>query len=231
MPARPRSSLHRREAGSGLLKERAYAAFKQRLFAGDLRPGQFVSQRELVAVIGFPIAPVRDALKRLQAEALVRVIPQRGIQIADVNAKLIRDAYELRTALEVHAVRAYVQAADPAAVAALDGEMRQIVARLERDGFSEDLARDFVRADFALHERLVAALDNAIIADVYRVNADRMLLIRLTNRLNRERLAAAASEHLAILAALRQRDAAAAEAAMIRHLQAAFRRMMGVAGP
>lgn len=228
MPVRARSDLPKRAAAPLLLKERAYAAFKKRLFAGDLKPGQFVSQRELAAVIGLPIGPVRDALKRLQAEALVRVIPQRGIQIADVNAKLIRDAYELRTALEVHAARQYVRTGDPATVAALDVEMRSILARLAADGFSDDLARDFMRADFALHERLIAALDNAIVTEVYRVNADRMLLIRLTNRLNRERLAAAAAEHLAILEALLRGDADAAATAMAGHLQAAFQRMMGV---
>lgn len=229
MGLKARSPAKRRDGGAVLLKERAYAVFKKRLFAGEIKPGQFVSQRELAAVIGLPIGPVRDALKRLQAEALVRVIPQRGIQIADVNARLIRDAYELRTALEVHATRQYVRSGDAAVMVALDEEMRGILARLDANGFTEDLARDFIRADFALHERLIAALDNAIVADVYRVNTDRMLLIRLTNRLNRERLVAAATEHLAIFDALRRGDGDAAALAMARHLQAAFQRMMGLA--
>ena len=71
-----------------MLREKAYARFQLRLFDGDLKPGQFVSQRELCAVVDMKIGPVRDALKQLQAEALVKVIPQRGIQIADVKQAL-----------------------------------------------------------------------------------------------------------------------------------------------
>ncbi|MBL8701329.1 MAG: GntR family transcriptional regulator [Alphaproteobacteria bacterium] len=211
-----------------MLRDKAYARFKQRLFAGTLRPGQFVSQRELADTIGLPIAPVRDALKRLQAEALVRIIPQRGIQIADVNAKLIRDAYELRSTLEIHAVRRFVERGDFEALAALDAQMRSIAARATTR-LTDALASEFVRLDFRMHETLIDALDNELIADVYRVNVDRILLMRLVNRLTRERLLAATEEHMAIIDALKRRDGDAAAAAMARHLAAAFQKMMGVA--
>ena len=115
-----------------MLRDKAYARFKQRLFDGDLKPGQFVSQRELCAVVDMKVGPVRDALKRLQAEALVKVIPQRGIQIADVNVKLLRDAFELRTTLELHAVRRYAQSGDLAALDAVEDRMRSIDVRARR---------------------------------------------------------------------------------------------------
>lgn len=211
-----------------MLREKAYARFKQRLFAGSLKPGQFVSQRELAETMGMPIAPVRDALKRLQAEALVRVIPQRGIQIADINAKLIRDAFELRSTLEIHAVRRFVERGDLDALTALDAQMRSIAERA-KSRLTDSLASEFVRLDFRMHEMLIAALDNELIAETYRVNADRILLMRLVNRLTRERLLAATAEHMTILDALRKRDGEAAAAAMARHLSAAFQKMMGVA--
>jgi DNA-binding GntR family transcriptional regulator len=209
-----------------VLRERAYAAFKRRLFEGEFRPGQFLSQRELAEAIRMPIAPVRDALKRLQVEALVRVIPQRGVQIADVNARLLREAFELRTLLEIHAIRRWARHADPARLDALEATMRSIGERAAQ-GFSAELGREFIRADFAFHEALFEGIDNELVAEVYRVNSDRIRLAQLTNRLNAERLRAAVGEHLEILAALRAGDGDAAAAALERHLAAVLRKIMG----
>jgi DNA-binding GntR family transcriptional regulator len=99
------------------------------------------------------------------------------------------------------------------------------------ESFTDDLAREFIRIDFKLHETLIATLDNGIIADVYRVNADRVLLIRLTNRLSRERVLAATTEHFEIIAALKRRDADAAAAAMERHLAGSLQGMLGIVEP
>jgi DNA-binding GntR family transcriptional regulator len=210
-----------------MLKEQAYERFKKRLFSGDLKPGQFVSQRELCKVIGLPIGPVRDALKKLQAESLVRVIPQRGIHIADVNLKLVRDAFGLRALVEAYAVRRYAETGDVSVLTAMEPQMRSVLERAEK-GFTEDLGREFIRIDFDLHEALISALDNEIISEVYRVNADRILLIRLTNRLGRERVITATHEHIAIIDALKRRDADAAAAAMERHLATSLQGMMGI---
>jgi DNA-binding GntR family transcriptional regulator len=215
------------DAGMAMLKEQAYERFKKRLFSGDLKPGQFVSQRELCKVIGLPIGPVRDALKKLQAESLVRVIPQRGIHIADVNLKLVRDAFGLRSLVEAYAVRRYAETGDVSRLIAMEPQIQSVLARVQK-GFNEDLAREFIRIDFELHEALISALDNEIISEVYRVNADRILLIRLTNRLGRERVITASNEHIAIIEALKRRDADAAVAAMERHLATSLQGMMGM---
>ena len=210
-----------------MLRDKAYARFKQRLFDGDLKPGQFVSQRELCAVVDMKIGPVRDALKQLQAEALVKVIPQRGIQIADVNVKLLRDAFELRATLELHAVRHYAKRGDIAALDQIEDLMRAIAAQARRR-FTAELGRDFIRADLTMHQALIAALGNDLIAETYRVNADRILLLQLTNRIDAVRLLSAIDEHREVIAALRRRDGDAAVAALAAHLKAAQRKMMGV---
>jgi len=210
-----------------MLRDKAYARFKQRLFDGDLKPGQFVSQRELCAVVDMKIGPVRDALKQLQAEALVKVIPQRGIQIADVNVKLLRDAFELRATLELHAVRHYAKRGDIAALDQIEDLMRAIAAQARRR-FTAELGRDFIRADLTMHQALIAALGNDLIAETYRVNADRILLLQLTNQIDAVRLLSAIDEHREVIAALRRRDGDAAVAALAAHLKAAQRKMMGV---
>ena len=61
------------------LREKAYASFTRHLLARDLKPGQFVSQRELVAFTGLPLGAIREIVPRLEAEGLLTTIPQRGM--------------------------------------------------------------------------------------------------------------------------------------------------------
>src|SRR6185369_12224685 len=99
-----------------LMREVAYERFKAQLFKRNLAPGQFVSQVELCELLDVPLGPTREALKRLEAENLVRLIPQRGIQIADIGVTLIREAFEFRTILEVAAIRRFVRSADDSTI-------------------------------------------------------------------------------------------------------------------
>ena len=66
-----------------MLRADVYDQLKDRLFAGELRSGQFVSQRELTALLGATLNPVREALRKLEAEGLINVYAQRGIQIVE----------------------------------------------------------------------------------------------------------------------------------------------------
>ncbi|TIU18105.1 MAG: GntR family transcriptional regulator, partial [Mesorhizobium sp.] len=86
------------------LRERAYASFTRHLLARDLRPGQFVSQRELVAFTGLPLGAIREIVPRLEAEGLLMTIPQRGMQIAHIDISLIREAFQFRLFMEREAV-------------------------------------------------------------------------------------------------------------------------------
>ncbi|MCQ4005082.1 GntR family transcriptional regulator, partial [Klebsiella pneumoniae] len=85
------------------LRERAYASFTERLLAREIKPGQFVTQRELVAMTGFPLGAIRELIPRLEAEGLIKTVPQRGMQVAHVDLNLIRNAFQFRLFLEKEA--------------------------------------------------------------------------------------------------------------------------------
>ncbi len=110
----------RKPKPKSLMREVAYERFKAQLFKRNLVPGQFVSQGELCALLDVPLGPTREALKRLEAESLVRLIPQRGIQIADIGVTLIHEAFEFRTILELAAVRHFALHHDDATLARIE---------------------------------------------------------------------------------------------------------------
>jgi DNA-binding GntR family transcriptional regulator len=210
-----------------MLRSQAYELFKERLFAGDLKPGQFLSQRELSELVGIGAGPMREALKRLEAESLVNLIPQRGIQITNVDAKLIREAFELRVILESVAARRFAANGPPDVAAQLEERTR---AMIDLATTSQDpaLLDEAMRVDWALHDALVDSLGNAIISEIHRINADKIRLIRLNQYYTFERVHPAMEEHLAIIVALRAGDAEGAVAALERHLDISRRRALGL---
>jgi DNA-binding GntR family transcriptional regulator len=210
-----------------LLREQAYGDIKRRLFTGELRPGQFVSQRELAELTGLPLAPVRDAIRRLEAEALVRVIPQRGIAITALDVDVVREAFELRRALESYAARRFCERGPVDLVVELGREMRR-VAEAARHSFTSEIAEAALEVDWRLHDTIVAALDNRLYFEVHRVTFEKIRLLRANRAFTRERLAEALVEHEAIIAALVGRDADAAAAAVERHLDIALRNAIGL---
>jgi DNA-binding GntR family transcriptional regulator len=92
------SSLPRVPSSS--LRAQAYESFQQQIVAANIRPGQFISQRELMQLLGMPLGAVRELIPRLEAEGLLRTVPQRGLQIAHVDVKLVNNAFQLRLLLE-----------------------------------------------------------------------------------------------------------------------------------
>jgi len=192
-----------------LMREQAYETFTERLLAREISPGQFVSQRELVQITGMPLAAIREMVLRLEADGLIRTVPKRGLQIAHVDLELIRNAFQLRDILEREAVRHFVRTAT-----------YQDIERLKE----EHLA---VRQAAEQGNTMIDALDNQLIANIYRVNSIKIRLICQENtRLLPRLVISVMDEHLSIINALARRDEDAAVAAMAAHVDSAKRRAM-----
>jgi DNA-binding GntR family transcriptional regulator len=211
-----------------LMREVAYDRFKAQLFKRNLVPGQFVSQGELCALLDVPLGPTREALKRLEAESLVRLIPQRGIQITDIGVTLIHEAFEFRTILETAAVRRFVRTADQATLERLERSTRGMLERMasgvELDSKLLDAA---LQVDWALHNLVVESVGNQILMSAHQQNFDKIRMIRLHGRSPRY-LPLAMEEHLAVVEAMKRRDPDAAAAALEHHLACAERRALGL---
>jgi DNA-binding GntR family transcriptional regulator len=218
----------RKPKPKSLMREVAYERFKAQLFKRNLVPGQFVSQGELCDLLDVPLGPTREALKRLEAESLVRLIPQRGIQITDIGVTLIREAFEFRTILEAAAVRRFVATADDATLEALETSTRTMLDRLAANADADTRLVDAaLEVDWRMHDLIVESVGNRILMQAHRQNFDKIRMIRLHGRSPRY-LPLAMEEHLAAIQAMRRRDADAAAAALEHHLACAQRRALGL---
>lgn len=203
----------------------AYHDFRERLLSGELSPGQFVTQKELAQLAGVPLGTAREAIQRLQHESLLKVHPQRGIQIVDVTTRFIRQAFGLRKALETFAVRTFAAGGFEDNIDVLLNDTREILAEAERGHTPETLQRA-VEIDWDMHDRIVESTDNALVVETFQVNVARLRLIKVNNRLSPERALTALAEHVEILEFCRAGEVEKAANALSDHIDIATNRAL-----
>jgi DNA-binding GntR family transcriptional regulator len=214
------------------LRARAYESFRQQILEANIRPGQFVSQRELVQLLDMPLGAVRELIPRLEAEGLLRTVPQRGLQIAHVDLALIHNAFQLRLVLEREAAVRFCASVSDADLDAIEQAHRRIVARAEQGPIDTALLNDAQTVDWGLHDLMIDALGNTLISETYRVNSLRVRLIRLERAmLSDDALLPAMQEHLWFIDALKHRDAAQVAERLTHHIESAHRRVLGLPRP
>ncbi len=222
------SSSRNAPAEPATLREKAYDAFTQSLLANELRAGQFLSQRELVAITKMPLGAIRELIPRLEAEGLIITVPQRGMQIAHVDLKLIRNAFQFRLILEQEATRRFTTEATDAELAELRRQHQDIVDAAE-GGVTPEMTEQAEQVDLSLHQTIIDHLDNTIVSEAFRVNWIKVRLIRQTSTsLDEANVVRVMNEHLAVIDALATRSPEAAVEAMTEHIVGARDRALGL---
>jgi DNA-binding GntR family transcriptional regulator len=209
------------------LRLQAYESFTAQILSGNIRPGQFLSQRELMQVTNMPLGAIREMVPRLEAESLIKTVPNRGLQVCYVDLKLVRNAFQLRSMIEREAVIYFTQHVSDAELARLEAAHQAIVQRATAKTIDDALLHDAQAVDGGFHEQIVDAMGNDILSEIYRVNSLRIRLIRLENTiLTREGLIPAMTEHLNLISAIKTRDTSRALAALNAHIDVARVRML-----
>jgi DNA-binding GntR family transcriptional regulator len=209
------------------LRALAYERFRQQILRGHIRPGQFVSQRELTTLLDIPLGAVREMIPRLEASRLIVTVPKRGLQIAHVDLKLIRNAFQVRAMIEREAVQHYLRHASDAEIDASMKEHRAILTRANSGKPDARLDQDALEVDWGLHDRMVDAMGNEILSEIYRVNSMHVRMIRLdADAVRPLRVVPAMEEHLRFLEVLKARDETKALDAISAHIESSRQRVL-----
>ena len=214
--------------GSGRLSDLAYQRILEGLFDRRLPAGAFVSQNELVQLLGIPVAPLRDALRVLEAEGVLTLHPRSGIQFVKPGLELTRSTYQFRTIVESAAVRVYAETADETELEAIAARHRALIARIEKDGLSPDVIIELEELEQLLHNSVIRSLANPLIDNSYRRMHHYLRLVRLDRRLTAPLALRSLREHMEIIKACEERNPDKAEAALQAHFTAALQRHMGL---
>ncbi len=217
------------ETGKGdRLVDAAYAKILELLFEGKLPAGAMFSQRELVEKIEVPVAPLRDALRVLEAEGLLTIHSRTGIEIVKPGLELIRSTYEFRRIIESAAISVYSEMVDDAELAELERRHRIMIDQIEADGLNEKADSEIEELERLLHHAIVHSLSNPLIDNAYKRIHNYFRLIRLSRRISAPLVLRSLGEHMQIIEACKSRNTDAAILALRNHFDAALQRSLGI---
>ena len=183
------------------------------IFGGELLPGAFVDESRLCEQLAISRTPLREALKVLTAEGLIRHEPRRGCFVNQVTEQDLDEIFPVMALLEGRCAFEATQQASDADIAALEALHRQL-----QDTAEQGLIPQYYAANYAIHEAIIAMAGNKWLAQVIGDLRKILKLARLQQLNAPGRLSQSLDEHMAIFIALKARDAEAADAAMRLHL-------------
>src|SRR3954471_6534640 len=195
------------------LHDEVAAQLRELIFSGAVAPGDFLDEVKLAEQLKISRTPLREALKVLTAEGLVRHEPRRGCFVNEVTEQDLDEIFPVIALLEGRCAFEAAQNATDADIAVLE-DLHQ---KLSRHAKAKRI-NEYYATNFAIHEAIIALAGNRWLASVIGDLRKIVKLARLQQLHAPGRLEQSLSEHLAVFAALKARDGQGAEAAMRTHL-------------
>lgn len=195
------------------LHDQVAATLREQIFAGTLAPGSFVDEVALCESLKISRTPLREALKVLTAEGLVRHEPRRGCFVNEVTEQDLDEIFPVIALLEGRCAHEAARNASDADLAALES----LHERLQKAARGKRIV-DYYDTNFAIHEAIITLANNRWLAQVIGDLRKILKLARLQQLHAPGRLEQSLREHMAVFAALKARDCEGAEAAMRTHL-------------
>ena len=198
---------------SNSLHDEVAAQLRDLIFSGELLPGAFVDEVAIAERLESSRTPLREALKVLAAEGLVRHEQRRGCFVNQVTEQDLDEIFPVIALLEGRCAFEAARNATEADIAALE----TLHDRLNKHAAAGRITA-YYEINFAIHEAIITLANNRWLAQVIADLRKILKLARLQQLHAPGRLKQSLSEHMAVFAALKARDPEGAEAAMKTHL-------------
>ena len=205
-----------------LLGDLAYTAVRDAIVANELKPGERVSEYRVAEWLKISRTPVREGLRRLEAEGFLTLMPRRGLVVALVDDDAICELYAAREVLEGGAAAMAARNVTEAELAAL----KQMVAA---ESAMTDSAQMMFEHNRVFHQFVYRAARNRYLTrylqSIYDTLASHRSISTMQIAARRE---AVVSEHRALVAAIARRDEERARQVAVEHVRAALKARMQI---
>lgn len=195
------------------MHDEAAANLRDRIFSGELAPGTFLDEVSLSQALAISRTPLREALKVLTAEGLVRHEPRRGCFVNQVSEQDLDEIFPVIALLEGRCAFEAARNANDADFVALETLHKRLASHAKARRIQA-----YYATNYAIHEALITLANNRWLAQVIGDLRKILRLSRLQSLHATGRIDQSLQEHLAVYAALKARDSEGAEAAMKTHL-------------
>ena len=137
------------------LRDVVFNTLRQAILRGELKPGERLMEIQLANKLGVSRTPIREALRKLELESLVNMVPRKGAEVADITEKSLRDVLEVRKALEELSVQLACEKITEEEIE----ELKRVAERFKDTLDDQDVTK-IAEADVAFHDVIYTATDN-----------------------------------------------------------------------
>ena len=183
------------------LRDVVFNTLRQAILRGELKPGERLMEIQLANKLGVSRTPIREAIRKLELEGLVLMIPRKGAEVAEITEKNLRDVLEVRCALEELAVQLACDRMDEAGIKAMKEASAEFCNTLD----SDDITR-IAQADVAFHDIIYAATDNRRLIQLLNNLREQMYRYRIEYLKKKECYPQLLEEHQTIIDSIESRD-------------------------
>lgn len=196
------------------LRELVFESIREAIIGGQLPPGERLMEIQLAEEMGVSRTPVREAIRKLELEGLVVMIPRKGAYVSGLSMKDISDVFEIRGALEG-------LAAELASERITDEELENMERHLVRisEGIEKGDITSVVEIDTDFHSMLYTASRNQRLGQIINNLREQIQRFRQTSLSYPGRMRVALEEHRRIIEAISARDAELARKLAAEHIE------------
>lgn len=195
------------------LRDVVFNTLRQAILKGEMEPGERLMEITLANKLGVSRTPIREAIRKLELEGLVHMIPRKGAVVASISEKDMRDVLEVRITLEELAVKLAVKNMTEEDIAML----KKAGQAFENAVISRDIV-NIVEADVAFHDIIYNKTENNRLIQIISNLREQMYRYRLEYVKDARTHSILISEHNDIIACLAKKDVEAAKAAVREHI-------------
>jgi len=155
------------------LRDVVFNTLRQAILTGELKPGERLMEIHLANKLGVSRTPIREAIRKLELEGLVTMIPRRGAEVAQITEKSLQDVLEVRRSLDALCAELACERISDAEIQALC----QACKAFEEATVKGDI-REVASADVALHDIIIKATGNRRLVQLVNNLAEQMYRYR-----------------------------------------------------
>lgn len=185
---------------------------KKQILSGELNPGDRIVETKLARELGLSQSPVREALRQLQGEGIITIVPNKGPSVATLVMKDVFEIYTIRSMLEGLAIRLATKHATDEDIEALETFFNRM-----KDKLADDSVQYLLEDSLHIHETIIRLSNHTRLFSMYKLITFQVALVNrmLGTRSSKER---EVEEHWELIVALKRRNPDEAETIMRKHI-------------
>ncbi len=195
------------------LRDVVFNTLRQAILKGELEPGERLMEIQLAERLGVSRTPIREAIRKLELEGLVLMIPRKGAEVARISEKSLRDVLELRRSLEELAIELACQRMTEEEIDELEQAQKAF-----REAVDSKEVMLMAETDEKYHEIIYQGTKNSRLVQILNNLREQMYRYRLEYIKDADKRQILLIEHDNIVKAVRGRRVAEAKAAMREHI-------------